>query len=696
MLRATPEVHEKLRSDDPATAAALPALGLLSAGFEVRQFCTLEEGVWLALVRPDAGLHSQFGLTQDCLVTGTSLDFDQKVLRVPAPPDWGAIDGRVRLLVARDSAAEAGATAWGAGRGMNVVVVRAPLGADTDHVEHRAVLTERLARFLWRRDLFDEVGTAGKDHDFFGRSAEVGWLLSRVSAGAPSAILGLRKIGKSSLLEHLRSVLCSDTESTVITAQISGDSGRVRRSRWWTVAQDVISVWTDNLRQLADDTGSRIRPHVSEFKDAIHRRIIDQQRLASALEKDVLALCKTANALRRELRRSRARAVILFDDCEGTFPHLSGADQWRSDFFAFWDVFQNVKKRLDDPADMVFVLACSDPSGVERGTLLGRANPLFGTTSLYLGPVTAAETADLLNGIGSKIGLHFESSAADVIAENIGGHPLLLRRFGSAIHRMEGDRTQTSIVDASKVKQCLRKQKRELLNQMAWVLDHLRRVEPDEDRLLRDLSISGPQAYSGAWKNDDLRDALASRLEQYGLVRFVDETPFVCMPLVKDVMRRPAANEFGEQKAQLKVLVDDIESAVRYRLEADIGGDSTPTEAVHSIVAAIPGDARNRPLARHELIVLGETHGIGAILEAMNWGDYEILLDRFYGTLRWSAPELQKADRLSLVKTVFAQAHLVRHNNDRELRQLIADEGFARVYGRLSSVRDMLVAQGVI
>jgi hypothetical protein len=226
---------------------------------------------------------------------------------------------------------------------------------------------------------------------------------------------------------------------------------------------------------------------------------------------------------------------------------------------------------------------------------------------------------------------------------------------------------------------------------MRWVLDHLRMIEPDGEKLLRDIALGGEQAYE-MWAANDLRDTFGFRLERYGLLRFVGDRPALTWNLVAETLQKPSSSDFDDQKRQLKVLVDELEAAVRARISTDVSSSRSASDSVHAIVNAIPSDSRNRPLARQELLDLGEARGLAALLEALNWGDYEILLNKLYGEIRWSAPDVAQNERLAALKSVFARAHLVRHNNDSELRAVIATTGFAAFFGRICEVRDMLSA----
>ncbi len=695
MLRASQEAEAELSRGEPETVAdARPVLELLSAGFEIRRFHIVRHGIWMACAVPDAAVRDEFHFPKECLVIGSTSgsEFGRELLTQASPLEWGPIDDRIRIIASIDPLAEPACAAWAAAKNVDIVLLRTVPPPEASSEDTKAALYRLLAAYLWHRDRFDDSEALRSRPEFFGNSATLDEVLRKIMAGGSVAILGLRKVGKSSLLRRVEDSLLADGMALNAVARLDGNSSRVKGGRWWNAAADVLAGWETSLQRTADAFSSKIRPKAKEFGDAIARRVVDTARLASALERDVFALVKAGRALRAEMGRDVLRLILLVDECEHLYPHIEGAGSWRADFFAFWNTLVQIKERLENRSELIFIVAGSDSSGVERGSLVDQPNPLFGTNAIYLRPLNRDDSGALLKGVGGLMGITFALDAIEYIHSTVGGHPFLLRRFGSAMHRADPGRSSTVTLNADRAAQVFRKHKREFYDQILWVLNHLRKVAPDEERLLRDIALGGVQAYQEIWKGNDLRDTYAENLKQYGLVQFQGDVPVLALQLIRDALQRPSANEFEEQKKQMKDLVDAIEGSLRSRLAVDLAKDVTISEAVHRVVSAIPADAKNRPLARQELIDLGEIHGLPAMLEAMNWGDYEILLNKFYDRIEWAQDNVERQERLSTIKITFLQAHLVRHNNDRELRELVNSEGFAAVYSRFCSVRDMFAA----
>lgn len=672
--------------------SAQPILELLSLGFQITWFRESSPNVWLALVKPNRETGEHFGLRQECFVIGNgyATDFHQRTLNL-APPEnlLDRIDSTVRFVASDAAIAPAFCAAWAQKNRSTVVLISGEKGHDDDALR-RNRLYALLSTSLWRRDFFAEAEPVRAPSEFFGRQLIVNELFAKILVGSPVAIFGLRKIGKSSLLGRLEDLLTEDDSSITATAFLIGNTTTLTAGRWWHLAQSLLATWQAKLQRLAGVLGSKVHAKAERLNNLVSRKVVEEQMLASAFEKDVVGLLKAARALKDDAGRDQVRLIFLLDECDHLYPHLPTSGYWKSDFFAFWNTLQAIKRRLDSPEELVYVLSGVNPSGVEQGALEGQPNPLYEMQRLYLGPMNPPESNSLLTGIGDRMGLSFEEEALTETYKLVGGHPLLLRRLGSAIHDNWPNRSARLSLSRRDIQNAFAKRKRDLFNQVTWFLEHLARVAPDEERLLRDLARGGAQAYAEQWGDNEFRETFAYHLERYGLVHFRNDLPEISLALIGEALRKPAASEYAEQKRQLKDAIEAIEIATRVRLRVDLEKDSLPTEAVLAAVNAIPADAKNRALSRQELIDLGEVAGLGAVLDSLNWGDYEILFDKHHDKIEWAGRPLTKSERLAVLKAAFKNAHVVRHNNDHALKEMIDQVGYSVLYDGFASVREML------
>ncbi len=702
MIRFRPEAQEKFERADPETRAdALPALELLSTGFEISWFNQVAFRIWTAVIKPDPAVAEHFGLRLECFVIGHGFpkDFHEKTLlqQPPAELDF-RLDPQVRVVVSNAPLAGASCAAWAARHKKGIVLIAPSLRAG--EMPAQDYLYKQLSTALWRRDLFAESEPVRLPSEFFGREAIVNEVLAHIIGGTPVGVFGLRKIGKSSLLGRVEDLLEADEGSLTASAFLLGNSARLRSGRWWTAASDMLIAWQTKLARFATKIGSAIRPKAEALNAALGNRanLGDNGLLATAFTKDVGKLLKAAAALAEEAGRPTVRLVCFLDECDLVYPHREQAGFWREDFFVFWNTLQTTKRQLDSPDQLVYVIGGVNPSGVERGSLLGEPNPLFETVKVYLKPMPKDEAAGLLRGLGSRMGLVFTEEAIDAAYSLVGGHPRLLRNLGSEIHKDIPQRGASTQVGAGKVQSVFKRTKRSFFAHVEWILEHLKTVAPDEEKLLRDVATGGPQAYLDVWGDHEYRETFAYHLEQYGLVEFEDDLPRITIPLIADAIRKPAPSEFEEQFDTLKELVDSVEEAIRRRLATDLavneseteGGGMTAQQALFAIVNAIPGDAKNRGKTRQQLIDIGEAAGIPAVLDSLNWNDYEILVNKFYERIAWFGAAMEKDARLRWIHDRIEECHLLRHNNRAEVRAAITKDGYPAMHARISSLRDLV------
>ncbi len=672
--------------------SAGPVLELLSSCFQINWFRETGPNLWLAVIKPFPTTADHFGLGHEYFVIGNGYpdDFHQRTLKQEPPENLvDRLDMTIRFVASDAPMAEAFCAAWAQKNKATVIVLR----TDSQHSKLSSeAMYQLLGASLWRRDYFAEAEPVRDPSEFFGREVVVNELFAKTLLGDPIAVFGLRKIGKSSLLGRLEDLIEQDESAIGITAFLIGNSTRLKGGRWWDAASDAVSAWQGKLQRLSVKLGSKIHAKAERLRDAIDKKECDSRKLAIALEKDILSLLKAAKALCAHGERDDVRLVLILDECDHFYPHLTDSGHWRTDFFTFWNTLQGIKRSLESPEELVYVLGGVNPSGVEQGSLLDQANPLYETQRIYLGPMPELEAHSLLSSLGGRMGLIFEESALECAYRLVGGHPLLLRRLGSAIHENARNRTDRKLVTVQDVERAFKAKKRDLFNQVAWFLEHLALVSPDEERMLRDIAYSGVQAYADLWGDNDFRETYAYHLEQYGLLSFKLDLPFITLDLIREALKRPVASEFVEQKKELKDIVEAIEQAVRIRLRVDLERDNSPDDAVAQVVSAIPSDAKNRSMGRQELLDLGAVAGVGAVLDSLNWGDYEILFDKFYDRIQWSGDLVDKEDRIAGIKGAFKEAHLVRHNNDHQLKQLIDERGFDKVYKGFAIMREVLGA----
>ncbi len=682
-------------ADAQTRADALPVLQYLAHGFSVSSFREQNPRIWSAIIKPDDNVREQFGLTLEYFLIGHGFpgDFHQRTLMAAPPPKEAyRLDAKVRFVASPSPLLRGSCAAWAVQNSIAVVPIEAAKIASVSDPETH--LYSSLASTLWRRDVFDDPEPVTNPAEFFGREQITNEVVEKVLLGQPCALFGLRKIGKTSLLRRIRELLESDPGSTSVTALVVCNAARIKSGRWSAALVDLLEQWSRSINEASQ--AACLKTEVRGLKLpsllGVGKPFPSDAAIAEAFEKDVQRILRAARSVAGASGSIGVRLIAFFDEADQLYPTRPDAGHWRSDYFALWDTLQALKRGLDDPAELVYVLGGVNPAGTETGSLLDRPNPLFELSTLFLGPLPQDESESLLTGLGERIGLRFTSSALSRAYAITGGHPWLLRKLGSKIHRDDIRRSALKSITDSEVDRVFARTRRSFYSHIDWILTHLKSVAPEEFKLLSDLAQGGEERYWTEWQDKSFREVFADHLESYGLLRFDGSSPVITIALVAEALVEPVAQLFPEQKAQLREAADSLEATIRTRLVIDLCKDRSVEEAVDLIVGSIPKEARNRPKSRDELRILGLEVGMRAMVESLNWGDYLVILERHTEEISWAATSLTQEERIALLKEAVMLLHLARHNNDAELQQVITERSFPDVYRKVRQVNELLIA----
>ncbi len=674
---------------------ASPVLEFVSSGFSVTWFADAGPRIWLALIKPHANISDYFAMKLEYLVIGHGFDtdFQQRTLLRDAPAEITyRIDTRIRFIASAAPNMKQACALWAIRQRTAIVPVpTAHLPSESDAT---GALYRMLAEALWRRDIFDDSEPVTDPTEFFGREQSVQELVGRVSLGQSAAVFGLRKIGKTSLLRRVRDLLQADANSVHVTAFIQCNATKFKGGRWHAVVKELIGAWAQAINRSAEDAGlkTEARPEKLRLLFQGGRPTPTDGQVAEAFERDFHKVLKAAQSIGCAAGHGSIRLIAMFDEADELYPTRPDAGYWKGDYFALWNTLQTLKRGLDDPDELLFFLGGVNPAGVESGALLDRPNPLFELSKLYLRPLSPEDSSALMSGLGSRIGLSFEAQALKRCYAITGGHPWLLRKLGSQIHKADATPAVRRIVTEPDVERVFERTKRAFYQHVEWILQHLKSVAPDEYRLLKDIAQGGAVRYLSDWADEEFRDTFAEHLSQYGIVTFQGELPFITVGLISDALRAPSPSEFVDQKARIRDAADLLEGTIRMRLLTDVGSGRTAEEAIEYVIDSIPREAANRASTREQLRAIGAEGGMQALLESLNWGDYVLLLLKPESGISWSGNDFPIESRREALQRTIAVLHLARHNNDASLRKHIQTRGYGEIMRDVSASLEMLAA----
>lgn len=421
MQQTLAEQKAWLKKNVPWATSMLAALE--RDGFVVQHIVTRHRTTWFLRVAPPRGLREGFGLASEVLivaVTGQVMPRDlaraaDEVLYAGLRLDGNLVivcDDHPETLVYRLAQIQ--------GHGQRVAWCRARISSSPPSALQAVwpSLADRLRTALPTFDVFEERDPV-RGNQLLGRDDEVAALRTRVVRGESVGLFGVRKMGKTSVM---RAVTDWFDPASGLRSQ---DGLELKASQGVVVAIDAGSVIENNVDALADELLNVLRRRMTSVGDPID-----------------LAPCAGLRgwkcAIEAILDRGTRVCVaideydLLFEGIEGGQP-LAGLGR----FFRLMRAFSQTRQ-----GQLSMVLVGRDPTYMMEPVLEGATSPLLGwCTPVWVKPLPFLRARDLLVRLGLRAGLEVGSQSVKVAYEWTGGHPLLLRQFGSALR--EAIREQT-------------------------------------------------------------------------------------------------------------------------------------------------------------------------------------------------------------------------------------------------------------
>jgi hypothetical protein len=426
------------------------------------------------------------------------------------------------ILVHADPDGDANLRAWGREAGLTVLPIYRP-GAGA--MPPAAVVRQRLARELFATDSFQVTGPVSDDSDFFGRREQANDLLRQLQAGRIAALFGLRKVGKTSMLNRVIDLasMAGSPKVAMIDCSLRGFNELGATDALKAVAR---------LARLASQQGYA---HVSQT--------------VGRSDSDIMS---TFDALWSS-EAAKPPLLIVFDEVDYITPDSPTSPHWKGEFNEFWREFRALvqESKRHDLSLSVLVSGVSSRSfraaeinGVENSVL-------HFVPEDYLTPFAEAAADAMINALAKRCGLTLPRDARGILAQTSAYLPYWMRMAGSYVHRHVEVEGRPVEIDARKISQlCEEFAETEGAEISRVALQNLKRVDkPMFDLLVR---VAGGETV-------DSRQARP--LIKYGLVKERAGAITVDSIMVRrglDLLRsqeaHPGVDEAGEVTASRKGL----------------------------------------------------------------------------------------------------------------------------------------------
>ncbi len=289
--------------------------------------------------------------------------------------------------------------------GIQVVLID-DISMQQARVESReqAGLQKLLRRYLGRqRDLYNVRDPVADRLNFFGRDSLAQEMLEELTSGRPLALLGLRKMGKSSLLQAIRDrasfpVAYVDLQAGV---ELSSLYGRILNSWQQTLRTHASEISWSPLSQSDDPTAG--------FVNAV------QALMQTLAEADY-----------------PARLGLLVDEIELIVPR-SESVVGEAELNRYLTFGRTLRGLVQESGNFALLVAGVDPTINRVNRWAEQQNPFYQFfREIYLPPLSRDDTIQMVRNIGRQMGLAYPDEAMALVAETSGGHPFLARQLCSA------------------------------------------------------------------------------------------------------------------------------------------------------------------------------------------------------------------------------------------------------------------------
>lgn len=365
-------------------------------------------------------------------------------------------------------------------------------------------------------ELEDPVSNRG---DFFGRSREIRKIRAHLNYGRAVVLTGIRRIGKTSLMNMLQDTP-EESGWFVVNIDLQSLKPLTRGAFYAAITQSLEQQISDRFDpnklgkpfpKFTLDGDSYLRPEVDFLEDI--------------------------NRLRRFLKMINAegRIVVMLDEV-GELVSRTGTSDTDS------------LGELVTVAKIFPSLLLSTPYPNVRSAVFRQFEAsILPMSSFPLSVFSKVECDQMINNLGGTRGMLFTEGALDLIYSVSGGHPYIVRQLCSIIYQKWGASRQLEKIDKEDVGKAAHEYlkdetrthyfkhtlwRRQFSAQPSYreILDHMARKPGCTLDYLQ-------QKLSGVSNRDDIRDAL-NQLSEYGIIKQIRDKYYISIKLFEQWLVR--------------------------------------------------------------------------------------------------------------------------------------------------------------
>lgn len=403
------------------------------------------------------------------------------------------------------------------------------------------ILQARLRVFLYERDLFGIASPLKNDNLFFGndRTSVISELYGKYRQGEHGGVFGLRRIGKTSVLNLLRRRVEEDGG-----AAIYFDCTKYHLQRWNSFLHQIV---IELQEKYAFENCSEESLHLPKgFTLSEQSSRYNEAKAMLSFEADLTSIY---HAL------SDTRILLIFDEIELIGYETSPSEHWKNgnDALFFWQTLRSISQTNSNVFS--FIITGVNPKCIEASKINGYPNPIFNVLSpLYISLFELADVKRMVSDIGGYLGLKFEEEIFTKLIDDYGGHPFLTRQVCSRINAdiLTRGENRPFLVTKYSYGKYASEYRSKMEGVISQILDVLQDYYPKEFALLKTLALNGSKEFK---KNLQFGENTIGHLLGYCLIKKDAEDYYIRIRSIEEYLKEKYKYE--------RILLDDAAKRLR-------------------------------------------------------------------------------------------------------------------------------------
>lgn len=416
-------------------------------------------------------------------------------------------------------------------------------------------IKNRFRNFFFERDLFAFESPITKDFFFFGRSKLIQKLINRHKTKENSGLFGLRKTGKTSVVNGVHRALKVDGIPSVV---IDCQDTAFNQKRWFKA---LLFLMKEIKKQ--NNIQSQLEPDDK----------YNEEQASESFEKDI----------KRVYKKLRQQPILfIFDEIENISPVTSPNEFWKTglDFVLFWQTLRSKFQKFlreEETSIFTFLIVGTNPKAIETPRIQTTDNPIFNKVPFeFIKGFNVDQTKEMVSKLGGYMGLEFDDVVYSKLNEDFGGHPYLIRHVCS-IANEEATSNRPVKIDKVKYQEAKRLFGERYSHYFDMILQVLIEFYPEEYDMLTYLALDDIESFLDL---ANLSAELIAHLKGYGVIDENDGTYYFKIESIKQylISKNQYKNKLKSPEERWKEISErrnklesNLRQVVRMQLQSHFG-----------------------------------------------------------------------------------------------------------------------------